>query len=185
MNDEQSVHSSFILHPCTLGVSDVLDRSRPGADRRHGRIIAYYGDLIGRKYGKKRLSWFGLRPKYTAILITSISGALISTITMAAMFLLVPPVRHIIMDGEAAIRLTKTLTHKNETLKLEVARGEELRDPLKRLAQINAQLDTERINLRKVHAQLAAMQSERDSGARGAGQGADARAAGASEVCAA
>src|SRR3954453_4245538 len=88
-----------------------------------GGIIAYYGDLIGRKYGKKRLSWFGLRPKYTAILITSISGGLISSLTMAAMFLLVPPVRNIILQGEQAIRLTKSLTRTNDSLKLDVARG--------------------------------------------------------------
>lgn len=129
-----------------------------------GGIIAYYGDLIGRKYGKKRLSWFGLRPKYTAILITSISGALISSITMAAMFLLVPPVRHIILDGEAAIRMAKGLRRENERLEGEVAQRQAQRVAIEgRLAQINAQLSAERDKLREVHAQLAATRSERDA----------------------
>jgi uncharacterized protein (DUF3084 family) len=128
-----------------------------------GGIIAYYGDLIGRKYGKKRLSWFGLRPKYTAILITSISGALISSLTMAAMFLLVKPVRDIILQGEQAIRLSKSLERKNQSLKIEVARNVALNDNIqKRLAQIKAQLAEQRIELQGVHAQLAAMQSDRD-----------------------
>jgi hypothetical protein len=33
-------------------------------------FIAYIGDLLGRRFGKKRLSIFGMRPKHTAILLT-------------------------------------------------------------------------------------------------------------------
>src|SRR6266571_2218250 len=69
-----------------------------------GGFIAYNGDLIGRKYGKRRVTLFGLRPKHTAILITSVTGVLISALTTVIMFLLVPPVREIILEGEAAIR---------------------------------------------------------------------------------
>ncbi len=74
-----------------------------------GGIIAYNGDLIGRKYGKRRLSLFNLRPKHTAILITSITGVFISGITTAALFLLVPQVREVILEGERAIEQLKPL----------------------------------------------------------------------------
>src|SRR5690349_5546124 len=86
-----------------------------------GGIIAYYGDLIGRKYGKKRLSMFGLRPKYTAILITSVSGVAISAITTGVLFLLVPPVRDIILDGETAIRSIKPMQAQLTARKTELA----------------------------------------------------------------
>ena len=41
-----------------------------------GGIIAFLGDKIGSKVGKRRLTMFGLRPKYTSIIITIVSGVL-------------------------------------------------------------------------------------------------------------
>lgn len=43
-----------------------------------GGLIAYVGDKIGMKVGKNRLSIFGLRPKYTSIIITILTGILIA-----------------------------------------------------------------------------------------------------------
>ena len=50
-----------------------------------GGLIAFLGDKIGSKVGKKRLTLFGLRPKYTSIIVTIISGTLISFFTVAVM----------------------------------------------------------------------------------------------------
>lgn len=50
-----------------------------------GGLIAFLGDKIGSKVGKKRLTMFGLRPKYTSIIVTIISGTLISFFTVAVM----------------------------------------------------------------------------------------------------
>mgnify|MGYP001643657681 CR=1 FL=1 len=50
-----------------------------------GGIIAFLGDKIGSKVGKRRLTMFGLRPKYTSIIITIVSGVLISFLTVAVM----------------------------------------------------------------------------------------------------
>ena len=35
-----------------------------------GGIIAFIGDRLGTKIGKKRLSLFGLRPRYTSTIVT-------------------------------------------------------------------------------------------------------------------
>ncbi|MFA4967769.1 MAG: DUF3084 domain-containing protein [Candidatus Margulisiibacteriota bacterium] len=43
--------------------------------------VAYIGNYVGRYFGKKRLSLFGLRPRYTAIAFTIISGVLIAILT--------------------------------------------------------------------------------------------------------
>lgn len=43
-----------------------------------GGAIAYVGDKIGMKVGRKKLSLFGLRPKYTSIIITIVTGILIA-----------------------------------------------------------------------------------------------------------
>lgn len=47
-----------------------------------GGIIAYIGDYIGRSIGRKRLSIFRLRPRYTALAFTVITGALITITTL-------------------------------------------------------------------------------------------------------
>lgn len=45
-------------------------------------LIAFVGDWVGLKIGKKRVTIFGLRPHFTAIFITIISGILIAIITV-------------------------------------------------------------------------------------------------------
>ncbi len=50
-----------------------------------GGAIAFIGDRLGTKIGKKRLSILGLRPRHTSIIVTIITGALITTMTFAVM----------------------------------------------------------------------------------------------------
>ena len=50
-----------------------------------GGLIAYIADKMGSKIGKKRMSIFGLRPKHTSILLTVLSGVIISVVTIVVM----------------------------------------------------------------------------------------------------
>ncbi|MBP1764331.1 MAG: hypothetical protein H6Q65_1389 [Firmicutes bacterium] len=50
-----------------------------------GGFIAYIGDKLGTKVGKRRLSLFGLRPKYTSIIVTIITGILIAASTLGVL----------------------------------------------------------------------------------------------------
>ncbi|NLJ83661.1 MAG: DUF3084 domain-containing protein [Halanaerobiaceae bacterium] len=45
-------------------------------------LIAYLGDRIGMRVGKRRISLFGLRPKYTSIIITVLTGVIIASLTI-------------------------------------------------------------------------------------------------------
>jgi len=47
-----------------------------------GGAIAYIGDKVGTKVGKKKLSLFGLRPKYTSIIVAVTTGIMITTATL-------------------------------------------------------------------------------------------------------
>ena len=47
-----------------------------------GGFIAYLADHLGSKIGKKKMSVFGLRPKHTALLLTVLSGVLISLVSI-------------------------------------------------------------------------------------------------------
>ena len=50
-----------------------------------GGAIAFIGDRLGSKIGKKRLSIFGLRPRHTSIVITILTGICITTLTFGVM----------------------------------------------------------------------------------------------------
>ena len=50
-----------------------------------GGIIAFIGDRLGTKIGKKRLSIFGLRPRHTSNVITVITGFIITALTIGIM----------------------------------------------------------------------------------------------------
>lgn len=50
-----------------------------------GGAIAFIGDRLGSKIGKKRLSILGLRPRHTSILITILTGVCITTLTFGVM----------------------------------------------------------------------------------------------------
>ena len=51
-------------------------------------IVAYVGNYIGRFFGKRRLSIFGLRPRQTATIFTVLSGVLIALITFGSVLLI-------------------------------------------------------------------------------------------------
>ncbi len=47
-------------------------------------VIAYVGDIVGRRMGRKRLSLFGMRPRHTAIAVSVAAGMMIAIVTLAA-----------------------------------------------------------------------------------------------------
>lgn len=67
-------------------------------------VVAFVADGMGRKIGKKRLSFLGLRPRHTATLITVSAGILTSILTIGAIYLLSADVRDWIREGRSAIR---------------------------------------------------------------------------------
>lgn len=79
-------------------------------------FIAYIGDLLGRRLGKKRLSVFGLRPKHTAILLTIVTGVLIAGVTFSAALLAVPGFWRLVTQGEKLSVRNMRLTQQNEQL---------------------------------------------------------------------
>ena len=97
-----------------------------------GGFISYYGDLQGRRWGKKRVSWFGLRPKYTAVLITSLTGAFVALLSIATLLAVAPAIRGVVWEGERAIQQSKALNSQLIDQRLENER--ELRDLNTRLA---------------------------------------------------
>jgi len=52
-----------------------------------GGVLSTLGDRLGSRVGKARLSLFNLRPRKTAVVITALTGALISAVSLGLMLL--------------------------------------------------------------------------------------------------
>ena len=76
-----------------------------------GGLIAYIADKMGSKIGKKRMSIFGLRPKHTSILLTVLSGIVISVVTIIVMAVASQSARTALFGME---KLQKELRQLNE-----------------------------------------------------------------------
>jgi myosin heavy subunit len=87
-----------------------------------GGIIAFIGDRLGTKVGKKKLSIFGLRPRHTSIIVTIITGFLITALTLGAATLLSENVRIALFGMEQL--------------------NEKISDTQKSLATVNSELET-------------------------------------------
>jgi len=66
-------------------------------------FIAYFGDLLGRRMGKKRLTLFGLRPRHTAIVVTTITGMIIAGLAIATLVSIYPPFREMVTRGQTIL----------------------------------------------------------------------------------
>ena len=63
-------------------------------------FIAYVGDILGKRIGKKRISLFGLRPRATAMVITIITGGIISVATFGLLINLSSQMRQMLLETE-------------------------------------------------------------------------------------
>ena len=95
-----------------------------------GGLIAYLGDKLGSKIGKKRLRLFGLRPHDTSVVMTIVSGMLVAALTITVLTIASKEVRTVLfgmkqMRAEIA-SLTATRDKANEELSAQSAKIEEL-----------------------------------------------------------
>ena len=79
-----------------------------------GGAIAFIGDRLGSKVGKKRLSLFGLRPRHTSIIVTIVTGILITTTTLGVMTLVSKDVRTALFGME---KLNRTMMETQASLR--------------------------------------------------------------------
>ncbi len=131
-----------------------------------GGIIAYLGDKIGTRVGKRRLTLFGLRPKYTSVIITILSGIFIACLTVATLAVLNENVRvalfglsklHAEMD-----RLNEDIAAKNEALsqgeKLLHAKNTEIEQMTGRLTTVTDELSQVENQRNNMQAQLSVVE---------------------------
>ena len=117
-------------------------------------LIAYLGDQIGMKIGKRRLSIFGIRPKYTSIIITILTGILIATFTVALLLITSRGVRMAVFDMQG---LVSELSSLNQEVQ---AKDKRLRDMAQEINQTTTLLTDIRHQKEQMQAELKQKLSE-------------------------
>ncbi|MDW8107477.1 MAG: DUF3084 domain-containing protein [Armatimonadota bacterium] len=122
-----------------------------------GGVLAYAGDIIGRRLGKQRLSLFGIRPRHTATLITTLMGSLIVALTVVGMTIVNESFRVWITRGD---QILAELRQNEARLKELQARNATLQADNKRLSQEQARLSQQLAQLQaEYQAQLRQVQA--------------------------
>ena len=119
-----------------------------------GGIIAYIGDKLGTKVGKKKLTIFGLRPKHTSILVTIVTGILITVSTIGILTLVSRDVRTALFGMEALKTELTTLSHEV------AAQNSELETSRSALEAKTAEFAILNLKVQDAAAKLAAIASE-------------------------
>lgn len=139
-----------------------------------GGLIAYLGDKLGSKIGKKRLRLFGLRPHDTSVVMTILSGILVAALTITVLTISSKEVRTALfgmkkMRAEIA-SLTTARDQANQELSAQNAKIQELDQKIteataaadqarQQEAAAKAQMEQAQAQMQQARADLGALQA--------------------------
>ena len=119
-----------------------------------GGAIAFIGDRLGSKVGKKRLSLFGLRPRHTSIIVTIVTGILITTTTLGIMTLVSKDVRTALFGME---QLNRTMLETKASLNVA---QEDLASAQQQKDEADKALTASQEEVEKLQTQQSALEQE-------------------------
>lgn len=128
-----------------------------------GGMIAFIGDRLGTKVGKKKISLFGMRPKHTSILMTVITGIFIVTATMGVMTITSQDVRTALfgMEKLKAELVSLNLEAQAKNAELDKARIA-LADKNKEIATLDKSIAETQAKLAAIGLEMQSVMAERD-----------------------
>ncbi len=85
-------------------------------------VIAFIGDWVGRRFGKLRLSLFGLRPRHTAVVVSVLTGMFIAAFTLGTALALSEYARVGMLRARELLAQQRRLSRLNEALRRESKR---------------------------------------------------------------
>ena len=114
-----------------------------------GGAIAFIGDKLGTKVGKKRLSIFGMRPRHTSMLVTIATGCFITALSIGFMVLISQNVRTALF-GMDELKATMEATL------------QELDDATENLFKAQEEFERANANLRESKEEIIALKKEQE-----------------------
>jgi uncharacterized protein (DUF3084 family) len=123
--------------------------------------MSYVGDILGKKIGKKRISIFRLRPKYTSTLVTIFTGTAVALLTLVVATYSSDSVKMAVFGPNIMERRMTELTNQLGT------RQRELDDTTVNLVASQSELSRKEREKSAVEAEVAALRKETDDLRRG------------------
>lgn len=118
--------------------------------------LAILGDILGFKYGKQRISLFGLRPKHTSRLITALTGGVITVLVLAVLTVLSQDVR-------TALFSMKYVQQQLYDLQVRLAESQAIADQARsELAAQQGSLELARLDLETLRNDRLLLEQERE-----------------------
>ncbi|AEB12197.1 DUF3084 domain-containing protein [Marinithermus hydrothermalis] len=133
-------------------------------------LIAYVGDVVGRRVGRRHLRLFGLRPRTTALVFAILTGMIIALVAFFAFFFLAEDARRTILEAEQVRlerdRLREEVTRLSGEVQSYEGRVAQLFAERERLFQerdrLEANLNFAEFQLQEARRELEKLQAERD-----------------------
>lgn len=127
-----------------------------------GGVLSTLGDRLGSRVGKARLSLFKLRPRRTAVLITVLTGSLISAVSLGLMLLVSERLRTGLFELDRLEDRLQSSRRQLATSQQELNRAEQgKRDAQQRFEQAQARANQLRQELAPLIAQRNRLEVER------------------------
>ena len=128
-----------------------------------GGVLSTLGDRLGSKVGKARLSLLGMRPRRTAVVITVLTGSLISAISLGLMLLVSYRLRTGLFELDQLERRLRDGREDLERSQRELSAAEQDRALARtQLAMVEDQAQALRKELAPLQAQRRQLELERD-----------------------
>lgn len=119
-----------------------------------GGLIAAFGDRLGTKIGKARLRLFNLRPRQTAMVITVVTGMLISALTLGILFSVSKSLRRGIFELDDILKEKRQIKGELEQV------NQEKSEVQQQLAQVRDEQVKASENLEAINLDFAQSQQE-------------------------
>lgn len=124
-------------------------------------LIAYLGDQIGMKVGKNRISIFGLRPRYSSIIITIITGIFIAGLSIIILLTVYGSLREALFNINRVVLKLETLNEKLTEKDNELSEMKnEISAKSEELSKLQSQKNDLEIKLGSLQNELAQVQGE-------------------------
>lgn len=128
-----------------------------------GGVLSTLGDRLGSKVGKARLSLLGMRPRRTAVVITVLTGSLISAISLGLMLLVSDRLRTGLFELDQLERRLRDGREALERSQRDLSAAEQDRTQARnQLGMVEAQAQALRKELAPLQAQRRQLELERD-----------------------
>lgn len=124
-------------------------------------IIAFVGNYVGRRAGKKRISILGIRPYYTSMIITVLTGIIITVVTLVILTSTSSSIRSALESKSQLQETIKLLSQRLSTTQSELSiRASELNAAIEYQKKLEKEINEQNKRVKDLEKQLEEMEAE-------------------------